>query len=528
MSNQAVIVQQLPGVQVAEAYLKIVRTKCPTGFGFAGQMDGKLVVETAVVMPTVEDLTELCKSFKDGHLVMYFGNLPNAELPEDIQPWTFNDGHDGPEQRRHWLALFFEGGFEKYYGLNGKHTGEYCVSDEIIFPKLGRIFEDCGGVDESIPTFFQKLTDESVQKAFKINAQDRSTFVMLGETGDPVAFGDNTIGGSYAWGNTSNAFDYSEKPITSGTPAIVPAKAGRMYFLNRSSKSSTSVSSGVTAPPVPTTPPPAPDTGAPRPDAPHPDADPNRKVVNKPTPVELPPGQTTKVVDGVTYKLMGPPGKLFSHNKAWNLWLRTFNKGDIPANHQSKECKVWVVEDLVELAQSEVAHKDDVGRLASKVHELRSKKTNVAAATMAGKEDKPITGKFPDAPKPKAADYLPVMPDSDKEKYQGQIAGYLAKGKRPTPLELQKMESKWKTFSEDTGTRFDENMTLSVLELKEMFGDGAAMFIIELRHKLLAAGYKPEVGSEGTNADEAKVDPKTLAPAPKTGGRMAFLNRKTG
>lgn len=493
--NNATIVHQLPGKTVPEEYLKKVRVLCPSAFGYAYQINGKLEIDQTKSTPTLEELVELCSLSKDGHLVMWFGNLASAVLPDDIQPFSLNDGAE-PESRN-FLALTYEGDFPKYSGLNGKHTDEYCVADEVIFPRLDKAFRDAG---KDIDKFIESLREENIQKSIAATFSHRGAFVFLPETGDPILFGQNTLGSQYPWGGVSQVHGYSEKP------AVVEqvkeaAKSGLSFLRGR-----TSSTAAITTPaPV-------------QPQHPHPDADKGKEEIVLPKPKDV------KIEDGVTYTKIGPPPKIFSHNKAWNLWLRTFNRGEIPSDHQSKDCKIWVPEDLVEYASRPMDNKDDVQRLAGEIHAFKRAKAGsvdqkVHDVLVGDGEKKPIIRSTVREKASSAADYIPVMSDSDKEKYMDMIAKYLSKSKRPGPLETQKMESKFPSFSETTGTKFDENMTLTISEFKEMFGDAAALFILEMRAKILQLGYKiPDVV-------EPQEEPKTF---PAGGNKLSFLRgRKT-
>lgn len=525
--NTATIVHVKPGHIAPEEYLKIVTEKCPTVFGFAGRENGKLKCEASPSSVPLAELKELNEAFKDSDLVMFFGNYPKAVLPDDVQPWSLSKPNDKGELE-HFLLMFFEGGFEKYEGLNGDHTAEYCVSDEVIFPRMDKAFNDAG---KDIPKFIESLRQPGIKKSLSNSFEKRGVFLFMPEEGEIISFGENDVGGSYDWGTTSNAYGYTEK----GTVVAQAAQAVNkgLSFLRGRGATSTSVTSGTTPPPDP----------APKPDAPHPDADPDRKVVEVPKPSEAP---ETRTIDGVVQYKTFPPPKL--HGKARNLWVRTFNRGELPDGCDKSDFFVWVESDILELAKQSVSSKNEVESLARGVHNLRKKvqgeavsagmreanaEAEAAREILLGKENKTPSRSTVREKAPSPSDYLPVISDTDKEKSLSILSTYLdpRNEKRPSPVEIQHGERKWPSFSQSIGLKFEELLFIPVKTLNELFDNNkiAVAAFIEMRQKYIdGSGIKLEDLVLTSTKTEEKVAVQPAASAAKPGGgKLSFLRGKS-
>lgn len=511
--NTETIVHVKPGHVAPEEYLALVSAKCPTVFGFAGrEKDGKLVCESMTHIPTMTELKELNETLKDSHLLMFFANYPKAVLPDDIQPWSLNDGAEPP---RHFLLMMFEGKFDKYADLNGDHTSAFNVSDEIVFPRLEKAFNDS---DKDIAKFLESLRQSSIQRSLSNSFDGRGVFVFLGETGDPISFGTNDVGAEYEWGTVSNTHGYTKSVVQQ----VKQATSKGMSFLR--GRSSTVA---VSPPDTPAAP------------APEPVVEPKKEV--KPD-----SGPSEKIVDGVKLTRMFPPPKL--HGKARNAWLRTFNHGSLPPDFESQGCCVWVQPDLVEFAKRSVSSKGEVENIASEIHNLRKKANNPVSEAMktaaeaeaieeaeaarhvlvGNGERKPITRSTTRERAPSANDHLAYMSDAEKEKAMNIMATYLdpKNEKRPSPAEIQAGETKRPHFTQTTGTKFEELLGFPTETLMKIcdYNSTAVSIIKELRMRYIidAKINLEELGS-------AKVEEKTEAPKPaaKAGGKLSFLRGKS-
>jgi hypothetical protein len=534
--NTATIVVKKPGLYVPDDLLNTVSSRCPTAFGFGGRAEGKLVYEISPRSIALPELKQLQEAFKDEWLVMYFANFPKAELPDDCQPWSIN-GADGEP-----LALLFaEGTFKKYEGLSGNHTGEFCASDEAWFPRISKAMVDA---DNDEAKFFEELRKDNFQRSLKNTFDDRGVFVFLPKAGEAIRFGESNIGGSFDWGSTSNLHGYVAKVVAA--PVKEAAKPGLAFLRG-----------GGTPAPAKT---------------------PDIEVsVTEKEPVAEPSGGEavrSKEVTGINPAIVGktdaqleaagwrktfPPPKL-AKGKARNYWLRVFNGGHLPPNHESAQCSVWVAPDIIDLSSRTASSKGEVENIAYQVNKRRKEaagsgivtpieqkaiaEASAAAEILTKKDDKPITsGKSTvrekhvpsGTPSANTSPYLPTMTDDEKLKAMEVMDEYFKKDKQPTPLEIQKGESKHATFSSATGYKFTDLLFLPVEQIYKLF-DGnkiaVASFVEMRRNYLDKTDLKLEdlVISTKVEKEEKKEEPKTSVPEvqpKKNNSALAFL-RKAG
>lgn len=556
--NTSAILHKKPGFLVPDLMLKKLTVAFPTAFGFAGQlMDTKsgvrkLQCESLQKGLPLGELQELQLAFKDEHLLMFFANFPKAVMPDDIQPWSINAADGSPI-----VSFFFEGDCKDYEGLNGDHTGEYCASDEIIFPRLAKAGEvaTVDGVLD-VDKFIDELKKQGLQKALCGAFEERGVYAFLAAKGEPICFGDNKLGGEFPWGRTSHLLGYSEAATT--TEKVTEVAKSALTFLR--GHGAPAKAAADTAPAVE-----VPEPGVK-------EDTPGTSVPSvTPTPAKEPKLPADADLEAKGYKRMFPPPKM-GRGKARNLWLRTFNcatPGQLPADHESSQCAVWVQPELIELAQRSVTAKNEVDNLATAVHKFRkATETAVTGVDVAPKqtkaeriaietaelarqellskptgEEKPITRSNTREkyvpPATTTTKDVSVMSDENKEKAMNRLAGYLDKHrKRPTPLELQKAESKHANFSESTSTTFQERLFLTKEQIHDLF-DGneiAVSMYQEMKWKYIQdSGVKLEdlitpQSYPGTDIEEKKAEPITPAPEPekvvepqKTSGALAFL-----
>jgi hypothetical protein len=546
--NSATIVVKKPGLYVPDELLSTVSTKCPTAFGFAGRAEGKLVCEISPKSIAIAELKQLQDAFKDETLVMYFANFPKAVMPDDIMPWSVKVGDE------HIVMLFAEGDVNDYVGMNGDHTGEYNAFDEVVFPRLNKAMIDAG---EDLDKFFDELRKPGFQKTLGNIFKDRGVFVILPQKGDAICFGDSKLGGAYDWGTTSNMHGYVAK--TEAAPVVKPG----LSFLRGGGTTSTKpnatpdIEVPVTAPEVPE---PEPSGGDGLPLKPGKE---NSQMGTNPAIV----GKTPQQLEAAGWKKMFPPPKL-AKGSARNLWLRSFNAGRLPPDHESSECSVWVPADIIDIAKRTASSKKDVENITYAVSQRRKamaqnpggavnmdlahkelETASAAAEILTGKGEKPVTsGKSTvreayvpsGAPSNGSSEFLPTMTDDEKLKAMVIMDEYFKKDKQPTPLEVQKGESKHATFSEATGYKFTDLLFLPVEQITKLF-DGnkiAVAAFVEMRRnyldktdlKLEDLVISTKIEKEEPKKEEPKASVPSVQPQPqpkKASGGLAFL-RKAG
>lgn len=502
--NLSTIVQVLPGQKAPEEYLKKVLTVCPSIFGFALRLKDTTaivheILTTSVDLKTLNELMDN-STVAGGDLVMFFSNLAQGNRETDGQPFVFAVG-EGDEAEPH-LAIFTEGDLSAF-SVEG-HTEEYNYSDEVLFPRISKAWDDTG--DAGVEKFFDIMRSDRVKNTLLGSFKHRGVIIMLPSIGDVIAYGHNEIGGTFKWGNVSNAHGYEEK--APAVPVVAQVKKGGLSFLNKAAKAVVEMTQ--------------------EPELPLKEGVDPATVKDIPL---VPPTETSSTLVEVFC-----PSKLTGGAK--NYWLRLFNGkdvGELPANHQSNKVSVWVEPGLVVLAKRDVSTTKDVKLLAEDVRKARTGAPvdMRAAHEQLEKEDKPITGRSTVREKaPASNDYLPVLSKEEKEKAMGHVASYLdiKSEKRPSPLEIQKLESKWPAFSSEIGVNFEELLFLPVDQLVKIF-DGnkiAACAFIEMRTKYIqTSGIKLEdlVGKKLTTTEKHVIAKEELAP--KKSGALSFL-RKTG
>src|SRR6185436_7126403 len=221
--NSATIALKKPGqLFIPDELLSTVSSRCPSAFGFAGRLKGKLVCEISPKAISVDELKKLQEAFKDENLVMYFANFPKAVVPDDVQPWSIRVPDENGE---HIVMLFGEGDFASYAGMNGDHTDVSNAFDEVVFPRLGRAMNDA---DQNVDRFYEELRKPNFQKTLTNAFKDRGYFILLPLKGDPICFGTVPNGLlDQPWGLISNAHGWVPKVVAA--PAAAP-KSGLAFL----------------------------------------------------------------------------------------------------------------------------------------------------------------------------------------------------------------------------------------------------------------------------------------------------------
>lgn len=509
--NTSTIIHLPPGRTADTAFLAEAVVKFPTVFGFAFQQDNQLEEEVHAKAWKAEEIQEILEYAKDGHRVIMMGNWPNAKLPEDIQPYVLRDTQDQPI-----LAMFMEGDFAGYAGIQEGHTDEYNVSDEVVFPRIEKAWKDA---DCDFDKFVEELRGGAVARTLKNSFKHRGYFLLLPRVGDPIIIAENEIGATYSWGSASNVEGLSYKEAA---PAAEVKEGGNLSFLDRMRGKKASAEPVVTPPPVP----------------------PVKPVENKPglpgvKPTSTPAATPVKPETDTSIPLvqMSPPKDLTGGAK--NHWLRLFNgknPGDLPPDHQSNKVAIWVHPSMVEFAKRQVASTKDMRKL---VEEVKHAQKGGEPKDFKASDGKSTTRE----PATNYVNTSTVLDVKDKEKAVGLLAGFL--DKKLSPLEIQKMESKWPSFSDEVGVSFEELLFLSADQIMKLL-DGnkiATAMVIQFRRKFiegtnlkledLVTGSSKGEEPKDTNTEvvndrgQKAADRPTEKPAAAQGGGLSFL-RRTG
>lgn len=453
--NNSTVLHKPAGLIIPEALVAAALKACPTCSGMAVRDADGIEHEYFEKTTTVDNIMKLQNFAKDSEILLFLANFTDKfDMKKDIQPFVLKDGAD-----RSILAYAFEGDFPKYADPSGTRSDEGNVSEKYIEPMLFDMYENVGG-DEG--KFFAKLHSPMFKAQVEAIIGARGTFAFLPLIGPVVAIGQNDLGmkdGENGW-STSQRHGYGDpvkekSPITSAAATVVSKAKKFSSFL-----------SGTTEP--------AKKADEPKPEAPHPDA-PAKEAgpVSNPPPIEVPKTETK--INADTRVAVKVPAGLEKNAK--NAWLRLFFNaaGELPKNHQDKNCAVLVEPNLLPYAQKDVKTKADVESMQKAVSAIRK---GQAA---------PIEAVAALAAPAKTSDGLPSLSDAEMTETTKLLAGWMDrdKGGRPNPLQIQESEAPWPLFSEKFGIPLTDVMWIQVPDLVALCNGSksAAMMIIELRRK---------------------------------------------
>jgi hypothetical protein len=479
--NKSTIVCVNPGHILPKDTLESIRTEYPTVLGYALQHEGELLVESHDdASVTNDEIMELQEVAKDSHRVFFFGNWPKFEDVTDVMPYVISNPEGAPI-----LAVFMEGNFPGMSGVDGNHIDEYNTNTNILFPRIAKLY---GDAEEDFEKFFSSLKSDGTQKLFRATFKDRGWFTFLPFKGSPYSFGNTDTMDAFDWGSISNRFARKAEP----EKAVEKPKLSALDLLKN----------------------------------------------KKPQTTEAAKTEAPKTETAIPWVMVSPPARL--ERSARNAWTRLFygekaigllpeGEGALPSNHEAKVLSIPVHPSLVPFAKEDIQNSKQLKELAERVKGFAKKST--APVDMKAEDKSRSTVREPYIKS--ASDYLPTLSDDDKSKAMEKFVKFLDAGskKRPTHLELQKMESKWPTFSAEIGVKFEDMLFRTVDEIVELF-DGnkiAACAFLEMRRNYIErSGVKLDelVGSEKTETvPEKKVEAQPDV-APKKGGALSLLKNK--
>lgn len=468
-NNAATILHILPGKVPPKDHIQAVKTIYPTVYGFAVQHEGKLVCEKFDVDYPIDQIMKMIshEEVKLGHRLLFFANYPTFADKQDVQPFVV------AQEGKAIVALMYEGDFEKKWGgMNGKHTAEFNNADENLFPRLGKAIEEADGDDIKLQ---KELSSDGVQRVFKNTYDKRGWFTFLLATGAPIAFGANEVMKGYDWGTISN-----------GTNVLIPeAKKEEPKPVVKKDSFGLDFLSGD-----------APPAAAPAP------------VVPENMPIIQP--EPAKTDTKLSYTMMSIPPQLDAGVR--NRFIRLFfgrnaialsgdGDGELPGNHQAKECVIPVhpalvpifaaaVEDFKKKAPDQRAikkYEEQLRGLAKKRGpvDMPAAGAELEAGIIATNGDKPVTN----GTREPASNYMPRMSEPEiaqqTEKWMKILDNQSAK--RPDPTALAKMEERYPPYSTSVGVKFEDMYLRTPEELIDLFGRPGGIAYLEIRRKLMAA-----------------------------------------
>ncbi len=440
MINQPqTIIHAKAGQQVPEELWKAALVQCPTVSGFAirDTSDDKttLEIEHYTQTGTVDDMTMLDERAKEYERVYYLANMPGVHTTDDVQPFalTILDG-ENDTIGTDILTFFLEGDFPKSSDSKSGHTDEYNFAQEIVIPTLQDLFN---ANSQDVALFTGALHKPLFEKNMMAHVGHRAAFVFLPLEGDPVKFGTNELGLGDEWGSCSQHLNFAKaaKPITS-TAAAVAKVAGKFNIFKKTEP---------TAEPL-------------LPDGVH-------LVPEKKPAEDWKVGPDTAINAGK--KLIKPPSKL--DKSARNRWLRAFNNGDLPPNHDHSNFQgLWISPEVLPYAQRQDIH--TVAQVAALADEMR----------------KGIKSSPKDMRSPTVSDYIPILSDKEMIDLTGTLAKFIDRDKVPSALDIQKMEAPWPVFSEKSGIPFIDTFRWRLgEEISKLERKALELLYLETRRELI-------------------------------------------
>lgn len=451
--NTSVIITKKAGEVPARGYMQAALTACPTCYGIviqdkdADNGDAPILdIMASASSVTIDKMMETCEAIKDCTAVITLGKMTqDFNQDDDPMPYVFQQSVEGEAEPQNILAVFIEGDAPNYTKVGEGHTETYNLWEEFIFPVLLEKFE----ASADLPSFYDKLRTSSFQQSMLNVFGHRGVVVFAPLEGEPIAYGKNDIGGEFPWGTTSNTFSWTGESLATKAKAVVGKAKSRLVAITGAASSPAATSSVSTddkgihhVGPAPKT-----DTAI---------------------PAHAGHGTTSGMVP------MKPPSKL--QGNARNSWVRLFAEvfeGPMPVGHNHANFVVQVPANLVEFASRDVSTKDQVKSLGKEVAKVRAKMTPIGNDAIAAAHDEAvkINEQKPTIQDPKKTstapiDYLPDTSADERKKATEFVTELATLPKRPTALEVQRIESKWDKFHIKHGITFNDMLGWTINERK--------------------------------------------------------------
>lgn len=214
-SNSTTIILRYPDKDVPEAYLRSVLAAHPSCGGYAIQTLDKGVptivsdrMDTGVALEAVQDLL---KGYASNLVLLSFSKMDKVEEGL-LQPFDFTM----PGDVTPLMSFAIEGDFPSL--TEAGITEEANFSKKVIIPNFNKFLKFSEG---DLAKFIAELKDPTFIDSLMARIGDRGVFCFLPPAGDAIWLGKDKLGSSYPWGQVSNHHHYKEVPAQ---PPV--AKAG--------------------------------------------------------------------------------------------------------------------------------------------------------------------------------------------------------------------------------------------------------------------------------------------------------------
>lgn len=501
--NTSVIIRKKKDFDIPRGYLQEALKKCPTCFGIAvrDSNEGNATIDITAEARNIalDELVKVLAGCKDVDVVLTLGNMvQDFDKESDLQPFLFQQAVEGEEQPENILAVFLEGDFPNYCKPGKGHTDEFNLWEDFMFPMMLDQFDLA---NSDVDDFYARLRKSTFEQAIMNTVSHRAAVVLLPLDGEPIAFGRNDLGAEFDWGATSNRFGWGDptklEQAAEAAISTVKKAGGRLSRL----MGTTAVSAD-------------PEPGEKKNGAT------TVKTVEKESVFDAWPGTSAK-----THTMMKVPGGL--QGNARNRWIRLFlgldSQAELPKSKDHSNFMLPIPNTWLGFAQEEVTTNDDVRQLGVKLKSFQetgtvSQNHTTAVKNPAASPPAQAPKKEKEEPTRPATDFLPELSADEKKGAVEIVTDWATNPKRPTGLEVQRIESKWPVFSEMMGIKFEDMMSWSVADLKALgkkYPNALALAFSEMRLKVheLGTGVSVPAGDQkGHDGTEKKVNEQVTNP----------------
>lgn len=476
MSNSGTIVHILPNKMPSKEELLAIQQVFPTVHGFCCQYEGRLEHEKHNKNIPIDELMKVLETIKSEYRYIWFGNLPSYEDLNDIQPYII-ELNGVPV-----LAMMLQGKFDKWLDASDKHTAEYHNVVENLSLRIDKAIVECNGDADALITIFR--SSEQFRKGFLNTFDGKGWFQFLPYKGQPFGYGNLTFTG-FDWGTVSNVEGVTFPKKETAPPPAQRKSGGGLSFM-----------AGGDPPPPPK---------------------------QETTTTEVPIGFT----------MVSIPAILDESSR--NRYIRLFyganaialtgeGTGDLPPNHKAMALQIPVANIILDYTKEKVTNGKEVKRLEDRLIGLALKRRQSGLTD----PDKNLSS----GTREPAANYRPAMNEKEITEQMGIWMTYLdnKSEKRPSPLEMQRMEANLPDYSTSVGIKFEHLVFAPNHTLNALFGVPGAAAFKEMRRKWIAdSGVKLEdlvktLDPELAKTQEKEETPQATTTQPtKSGGGLSFM-----
>lgn len=468
--NKTILIDRIPDTDVPEGFLRKVLKEYPSCGGYAVQTIEKgapmLVSDRMDTGAELEAVQALLKGYASARVLLTFSKLEKVQ--EDfLQPFDFAM----PGDVTPLMCFGIEGDFPTM--TEAGITEEANFSKKVVIPNFNKFLKLSEG---DLAKFIAEIRDATFVDSLMARIGDRGVFCFLPPTGDTIWLGKNKLGSSYPWGQVSNTLGYVEEAAKAA--AAVEKKGGWW-----------SVGKGPDLPVAKEDTPPSPAPVQPPLGLPQKPAD--TKI--DPPPAERPVQDTTVPPPGHWEEL--PKG--LSHKDRKAMVRRVTGCGNnLPDGYDQPGWKYWVV---------------DYPQKAQTLEALKAKM-----------DDGPKDMRSSKPPKIVVADVNSfVLSAEEKSAVESTLLKTMDRqGKEiPNPLDIQKMETKYTTFTKQFGVTSDQIDTWLPADVEAFAKEhGKAFFHLFLetrREKIDAKAALAAINGKFGSGPVAPGQPPIIPPEPK-------------